>query len=216
MSDASNNLSGICCHCSNGISYDKAYFLCVWCDLTFYTSCSPAHPRTHRPMLRRCKDTMITSGGRKGSRTCELCQRTLNGQRMECNGCEVRVCFGCWSDNIDRFEGHEHKSFTFVTIPDAYVVPKVDPECTSCMLGSTLAHCARCFEGIMEGEQSYECLGCTELYGGAQSICEACLPIRQREHNADHKWLSIVFREVKNKDEGYRAGRCGTCLEGEL
>lgn len=214
MTDASNNMNGTCCHCSNGMPYDKVYFLCIWCDLTFCTTCSPAHPTTHRPALRRCKDTMLALGSRTGKHKCEFCQRTISGERMECNGCEVKVCFNCWSDNIDRFEGHEHKSFTFFQIPDAYGLAKYEPECTSCMLGSSLTHCARCLEGIMEGERSYECLGCTELYGDAQSICETCLPIRQREHSADHKWLSVIFREVKNTEEGYAGGRCGTCLKG--
>ena len=151
---------------------------------------------------------------------------------MECNGCDIKICMGCFNETVSDLEGHEHKSFSFIRAPNDYVLPKYELECGSCMLGSSLTHCSRCFEGIscvhaidqpsllrnhagiMEGEKIYECLGCIDACDDSRCVCESCLPIAKAEHVSSHEWLSITFREVK-KEEAYQDGRCAECLEGE-
>lgn len=129
-----------------GIPYDKFYFLCVHCDLCICNACHSKHPSSHRAGLRRSKDTMLARDAKPKGIKCSECASPAE-IRMECNGCDVKICFSCWGEMVGLFEGHDHKSFTFVRAPDDYGLKKYDLECGSCMLGSSMSHCGRCSEG---------------------------------------------------------------------
>ncbi|KAI1322562.1 hypothetical protein F5Y16DRAFT_386240 [Xylariaceae sp. FL0255] len=201
----------ICCHCGTGISYNKYYFLCAFCDLCLCNGCHGKHPQTHRPGFRRCMDKMRDPNTPDQRTKCSKCAGPAE-IRFECNACDIKLCFGCWPSEAEGFVGHEHKAYTFIHVPGDRVIDKVaDMECGSCLLGSSLSHCTRCLEGIMEGDQFYECLGCLQSWHECQSVCASCYPIVQQEHFHGHQWYSLVFREIQTPDEKYCGGKCMEC-----
>jgi hypothetical protein len=72
-------------------------------------------------------------------------------KRIERNICNLLVCLECLGDYHEKRLEHGsrgHKTMTFYVTPDVLTRWQMNPECTSCIVGSSVAHCGLCLEGL--------------------------------------------------------------------
>jgi hypothetical protein len=131
-----------------GIPYNKFYFNCMKCDLTICNSCLSSHPRSHREFLKKAIDKARGRDDLPEEKDCAVCMQMVD-IRIQCNDCELAVCYNCWVEPAgqSKFAEHEHRGLTFFRIPDDYGLDYYELECLSCQSGASFFHCGRCFEG---------------------------------------------------------------------
>jgi len=81
-------------------------------------------------------------------RQCANCNEKTD-KRIECNICDLLVgleCLGDYQGELLEHDSHGHKTMTFYVTPDCFTPWQVNPECTSCIVGSSVAHCGLCLE----------------------------------------------------------------------
>lgn len=138
---------GMCSHCHTGIAFGKPYFYCIYCKLDFCAGCKSKHPSSHGEGLRRQVDKLLPENtSEKDWKNCSVCQKKSYG-RVDCNACDLVICYGCFDGVCENLLGHEHKAFTLYHLYVRSGLWQYESECISCALGSTVLHCSRCNSG---------------------------------------------------------------------
>jgi len=142
---------GNCRHCGVGVPFDTFYFYCFHCDCMVCTACRPQHPRSHADGLRRLSDRMLPwNTPPEALKQCAN-RNEKTYKRIECNICDLLVCLECLGDyqgKLLEHDSHGHKSMAFYVTPVCFTRWQVNSECTSCIVGSSVAHCGLCLEGL--------------------------------------------------------------------
>lgn len=196
-----------------GIHYQTHYKFCMFCNVGFCTSCQDRHPRNHQEALKSSKDIETARDQIPDREDCINCGKTVHC-RMLCDDCPVTTCFSCLEDMLDNWAAHEHKSVTFIRIPNEYALDYVEPSCMSCKLGSSFTHCARCSKGIQASQVVTECQTCLDLYQGTFVYCPDCASSGCSDHNPSHIFVTYVHNELSGVDEKYYKCRCLECFQG--